>query len=217
MINHKLKFIFTHIPKTGGVSLCSHFRSKSKGHHRTSDQIQICADEGVDADEYFKFSFVRNPWDRFVSAYSYLSKGGNNASDRRIRDEFIKPFDSFSEFVHGVDMEPLMQQVHFRPQSYWLDREVDFVGRFENYEPDLQRVCEKIDYPFKGLPHKNKSKHKPYWEYYDDASVDAVGRQYAKDVETFGYDFSRDQVDAAGKGKSDRSFGNWIRSLFVSS
>ena len=66
---------------------------------------------------------------------------------------------------------------------------VDYIGRFENLQGDFDEVCRRAGLPPKQLPHKNRSNHKPYQLYYDDATAEIVARRFAKDLVHLGYTF----------------------------
>jgi hypothetical protein len=72
MINHKHKFIFIHIPKCGGLSVSTALEWVGLRHHTMEFYMKNYAD--YDLDEYYKFTFVRNPWSRVVSWYFYHMK-----------------------------------------------------------------------------------------------------------------------------------------------
>ena len=138
-------------------------------------------------DDHFKFTIVRNPWERLLSFY--LNKL-HTVQDHLITS-YIQGTPNFKKFVHTLRRSNLKTcNNHFRLQTqmFPLDK-IDFIGRFENFQQDFNIICDKIGIPQKQLPHKNKSKHKHYTEYYDDETRKIVAEKYAKDIEYFGYEF----------------------------
>lgn len=173
MINHKYKFIFVHIIKTGGTSIEKFFRGRKD--HKSASKIKKQLGENI-WNEYFKFTFVRNPFEKIVSQYHY------NRHKWGLKDS------TFKEYVKTWSDG---QKISTFPQLnlFYIDEKLDFIGRFENFQEDFNIVCDKIGIPQQQLPHKNKSKHKHYTEYYDEETKQIVAEKYAKDIEYFGYKF----------------------------
>ena len=69
-------------------------------------------------DSYFKFTFVRNPYDRLFSAYTFLKKGGINDQDNNFAKKYLSEYNSFDNFVKfGLIKPEVLSWVHFKPQK----------------------------------------------------------------------------------------------------
>lgn len=197
MISHAHKAIFIHIPKCGGTSTSQALINrnftgdfnKASTHWRKYD-INLHTN-------YFKFTSVRNPWDRFVSEYLWRNKRDwNHHTNQDIRWDM-----SFKECCNALVQEklkliyPRMERIHLWSQHKMIEYAVgscdniNFIGKFENLQEDFDIICDKIGIPQEQLPHKNKSKRKHYTEYYDDETKELVAKKYAKDIEYFDYRF----------------------------
>lgn len=133
--------------------------------------------------QYFKFAFVRNPWDRMVSAYFYAKEYLGLSMGRF--DEFIKE-KAWDEYGEAIDphWEPQHEFIRFNDRFI-----VDFIGRFENLDADFTEACHQIGIKPCQLPHVNATQHADYKEYYTDELRQIVAEKYAKDIELFGYEF----------------------------
>lgn len=205
MISHEYKCIFTHIPKTGGKSIktlfglpeferdykiCDHeHKIEYAFGHRNLSEFE---NEGYFA-EYFKFAFVRNPFDKIVSAYFYMENGGCNEVDRQFREKRLAQYAGhFTAFVE--DLPTFLDSTHFRPQAAWLcdsrrNLLADFVGRYEALERDLSTVRDRLGLSFDEAPRLNASRHQSYRSYYDDSTRRRVAQAYGEDMELFSYRF----------------------------
>jgi len=185
--------IFFHIPRTAGLSIAmSLFDNQAAGHKYARE---YCCIFGFDFWKYFKFTFVRNPYTRVVSAYEFLKSGGHPACsrDQRFRDEVILKYKDFSDFILRW-LTPQKEAIipHFRPQHEWLELNgkiaVDFIGHFESLQKDFTKICSKLNIKA-DLKHSNSSqKSMSLKEYYQDARViKRVNEVYRKDFELFQY------------------------------
>lgn len=212
MICDKHKFVFIHIPKTGGHSVDKYFIQKGlvddDKWHCTGNQIMKYM--GVEKwKEYQTFTIVRNPWDRMVSEYSWqggLGKdqiptpwGDKNVTFKQfLKMVFKSPHDHHDmNLVRNFDTWYRLQEVkdgHLNDQySFITDQNnniiIDNLIRFESLNQQFKQMLVKVGLPPDDLPHLNKSKHKHYTEYYDQESIDLVACRFKRDIETLGYDF----------------------------
>ena len=181
MINHEHKFLFIHIPRTSGSSIESQFIfDKNTKHWILNDWKKYLEPEIFDS--YFKFSFVRNPWDFIISkymspAFSCVGKKSGQ-SLRYFLKHYKTPKNEHGEFFHD----------YFKPEQ------MDFIGRFENRENDLNYISKKIGLNIDKRIHIRKiqmqdKNKKHYTYYYDEETKQIVAARYAQDIEYFGYKF----------------------------
>lgn len=177
-------FIYFTNPKTATRSIRKHLSGNS-----IELEIEKFKKITVNIEDYFKFVFVRNPWDRILS--TFLNKAVKGA-DKKNQLKRYSPFkdSSFGEFVYSIKNSDVdHEERRIRSQLKFVPDYVDFIGKFENITADMNRVCEEIGIPFDGFPRINKTEHKHYTEHYDDETREIVAQKYARDIEYFGYKF----------------------------
>lgn len=183
--------IFVHIPKTAGSSVATALFGAPSSH--LTAQAYLDANPRKFA-RFFKFAFVRNPWDRLVSTYAFLRDGGMNAMDRAWASEHLAPYADFDDFVRrGLALEAVRSWVHFRPQTDFIcdtDGKVlmDFIGRYEWLDADFAAVAKRLGRDVT-LPVTNVSRRAGYGDYYTPETRELVGRLYRSDVAAFDYGF----------------------------
>ena len=224
MICRDHQCIFVHIPKAAGqsieqfflrlvrlswqtrASLLLRFNPDPKlgprrlAHLTASEYISCGHISEPEFNSFFKFSFVRNPWDRLVSEYEF----------RRRRLEC-----DFKAFLFECFPAPGPSDAyrHVLPQYRFLFDEngrqlVDFIGRFEKLRADFQVVLRKlgISEGAGDLPHRNRAhSRKTYQEYYDAEARKFVELLYARDIELFNYRFDSDTIDHAINEEKDKT------------
>ena len=219
-ISHKHKFVYIAVPKTAStvvrLALDGRMREDKKpyadivsvpdesspyNHHTTASELKKHFKEmGWNWDEYFKFSFVRNPWERLVSFYFYKKRyyETNGFVERWPSRVLNEPFmeickeqtlgKSFGEFLE-IAWEAKCSDFLYEGDSLLLD----FVGRTETLQQDFNKVCSKVGIPQTKLSnkevHANRSNHGYYCKHYDDKTRKVVEERYKTDIEHFGYEF----------------------------
>jgi len=127
IISNKYKFIFFPIPRTASHCIRNAIRPflvesdwEQKGLYGSNKRLpfNVGYEHGhisvkeigkyLNLDDYFKFTIVRNPYDRLISAFSF---------QRRLID-----FNSI----------PTNHPFMYRPQMDFIENKMDYIGKFEN-------------------------------------------------------------------------------------
>jgi chondroitin 4-sulfotransferase 11 len=196
VISDRVRCIFIHIQKTGGASIEALLKenddtvgpSLHQGRrHMFASEVRTLA--GPDRwDRYFKFAFVRNPWDRLVSWYHMCVQVQTpNPFSQYVR-EHAPTFEAFvMRTTTGMGKRTTYNQLDYLTDERGVLL-VDFVGRYEALDRDFAHVRERLGLS-SGLPHVNRSAHRHYRDYYTDEMRATVAKRFARDIDCFGYTF----------------------------
>lgn len=163
-IDHDNKLIYIHIPKTGGKSTRE---ALFGGMKRGTGHASIRAYKNIDLSKYYKFSVVRNPYDRIRSLYrfthQYLKPGWWN---EQILE--CKTFDDFCNNLHNVYKKK--DHPGILPQTFWITDKcgailVDELFLFDDIQASINGVLERFGID-KRIKHLNKSSN-----HMDDSSI----------------------------------------------
>jgi hypothetical protein len=218
-IDFERRIAFIHIPKTGGSSVeallglntdAAFFSPTPLKHLTPSNKTpqhftlrELRANVGEALTDFFRFAFVRNPWDRFASEYVwrrrwYLAK----PADRTDYFYGHSHLESMDKFVRALEI-PESQRIdarrgfdaHLETQSSFLLDEagevgVDYIGRFERFREDLSSVARRLGRDPAAIQWLKRSRrHTDYRLYYSAFSRSAVERFYEEDIRRFEYRF----------------------------
>ncbi len=144
-------------------------------------------------DNYFTFSFIRNPWDLMVSSYKWWLQKAHMWPHLAQDIKYIKNMDGFKTFLKSPYGTNMINE-HQGTIMDWLTDEkdtviVDYVGKFETLEKDFRKICKKLAINEPALPRINVTNRYDYRNYYDYESRQWITERFSKTIEQFGYTF----------------------------
>jgi hypothetical protein len=207
IISHQHRFVFVAVPKTGTHSVRQALRehlspedleqvglfvskrfpmaelAAIRHGHLSLRQVRPHLGDAAFA-SYFKFAFVRNPFDRFVSYCAFMTRNTDafGRAPRQVMHELL------------FKVRPL-DHILFQPQHVLLVDDdgallADDVGRVEQMQESYDRLCARIGIPSRALDKVNATSPRgDYRRYYDDTLTQGVAELYRRDLELFGYGF----------------------------
>lgn len=184
-VNKELAQIFKEHPEEGN---CDQLNQ----HEKFYSVKQFFIENELDINEYFKFSFVRNPWSRIVSTFAYGKKMAEESDPWTDWANHLKDLDFLNftkEYGPEIQLEWVSEQKISKNDLGEPDIGLDFIGKNETLQEDFNYICDKIGVHRQKIAHVNKNPHKHYTEHYNNETRDIISKKYAKDIEFFGYKF----------------------------
>ena len=202
MISFQKQFLFVHVPRTGGNSIQSVLKDYSEDEivalrgeqdgierfglrnpkYKIKKHSTLVQYRDALGDEQFrnlyKFTCVRNPWDRMISYY-FRPTRRTSAWDRKEFKKMVPKALSLTDYLRleEGDHDPFGN--------------VDCIMRFENLPADFRAVCQRLNISSVPLPRYNRSTRENYSKYYDDELRELVRERFAAEIERFDYTFDR--------------------------
>jgi chondroitin 4-sulfotransferase 11 len=162
-------------------------------------------------DDNFKFTFIRNPWERLVSHYCFQGPGAPVVSEKIYINQFANYITrqyrypntnrskeiSFGDFVKDYvcndNIEPdssnfyINKNINLFLEDHVGELNMDFIGRCENFENDFRKLCELLNMKNMELSHVNKQAYAKYTEFYDAYLIDLVAEFFRSEIEMFDF------------------------------
>jgi hypothetical protein len=192
--DHQKKILFIHIPKNAGTSISKSF-NMDFFHYPYTYYETILTKEQLET--YYKFTIVRNPWDRIVSCYSYATMlyshfhSPNKTTLYDIHPDYkLLKNKTFLECVKLLKTDPQkFKHECWFPQSYWITDSskniiVDKIFKFENIN-ELSEKFNNLQIPKINSSNRNED----FKSYYTEESMNLIHDIYKQDIITFNYKF----------------------------
>ena len=156
---NNIDFIFFHIQNTAGKSITSGLAPYAAFHPQPPVHSTPLIHPRLVNGEFWRFTFVRNPWDWQVSQFFQLKAGITDPRLPASLVEWFKPFTCPADMVRARHRWWKESGLGVDLQTDWSDH-VQTVYRFENLEEDWKKVLLRLKLEYFPLPYLNKHKEK---------------------------------------------------------
>lgn len=200
VISKDKKFLFIRIQKTASSSITDYLKTIYPDCKETFTHSLAKEEKKkiTNWNDYFKFSFVRNPYERLVSWYNMIYFNHNHESETNELWKYaMDNSTNFTEFIKNCT-EPIWQEGDGYRCFSWNQLDyisddigiiMDYIGRYENLNADFEKICKKINIPTIVLPKVNVGKKVNYREYYTEETKEIITERFNRDIEYFNYKF----------------------------
>ena len=195
MVDMELGFFCNRVPKAANSTVVTNLARLKFGRDVDSPDAKkmfatparLSRAEVERFDSLFRFTVVRNPYTRTLSAY--LDK-----IERRAVREGRES--SFAEFLHKARAQPrfLYSNAHWAPQSSLMlipVEQFDLIGKVESLDEDLAEIKRRIrpdqQQPVTSFKRNATGAGDKLRRYYTDELITLVQELYQDDFRTFGY------------------------------
>ena len=203
-ISHKYKAIFVHVPKTGGTSIHKFLKIPKQAsalwgnereirilfnnrkfvlHHAPIGYIKHMYPEIFD--DYFKFGFVRNPYDRVISEYRWHHRKEEN------RPEEVNDVVYFSKWIRefyekdNIDHKCTQKCILYYNDVLLMDK----VYKYEDFQESIEEIKLMLGAPELIMEHHNKSERQVDKEkLLNEENKEFIYNKFKEDFDTFEYD-----------------------------
>ncbi|RPE66330.1 sulfotransferase family protein [Pacificibacter maritimus] len=216
IVSHGRKYIFIHIPKTGGTALTLALEGRAmaddllvgdtpkavkrrnrlkrdQSYKSLSKHSRFVDLEGVmdrsRFDDFMIFTLVRNPWDRIVSYYHWLqAQSWDHPAVTLAKSADFTTFLNDRQTIGSLSLS----YASYMQDGAGVERATHYM-RLEKLDQDLHSLWDHLGFSLSPIQPENTSQRAgDFRVYYSDADRDLVADICAVDIARFGYGFTQD-------------------------
>lgn len=196
------RYLYVANPKVATRSIIAFFEQNDADNIKVSHQTLMSLYANQQAfDNYFSFSFVRNPWARVYSCWLDKITNQKKFCDLTIISRYRglypdMPFEDFVSWLCGNEGGDDSADRHWMSQHRLMTGPqgeilVKFIGKLEHLDVDFPKVAARLDVGSSQIANLNSNQSSPhsYRDYFTDQTRAMIAHRYQKDIELFGYSF----------------------------